>query len=70
MPRLCPLLGRLVPKRREEKLLHVDEPALAVRDLGAKLFGPLVQAHGIGQAVGADLGLEPLLDGLVDDEEQ
>jgi hypothetical protein len=48
----------------------VDEPALAVRDLGAELLGPLVQAHGIGLAVGANLGLEPLLDGLVDDEEQ
>lgn len=70
MPRLCPLLRRLVPKRREKQLLHVDEAAFAVRDLGAELLGTFVQAHGVRQAVGADLGLEPLLDGLVDDEEE
>ena len=48
----------------------MDKPTLSVWNLGAELFGPFVQTHGIGKAVRPQLRLEPLLDGPVDDEEQ
>ena len=70
MPGLGPLLGRFIPKGRQEQLLHVDQSAFSGRDRHAQLVSRGVHALGKGCSVGLELRLQTHSDIVIDDEVQ